>query len=114
MMGFELKGLAELLERVEVPVHVNTHEADWVSRVTGIAPSELTLLFRLAGLGVTHVGGGTAGDWGIRPLKLDEVRYTGRVLAPAEMLRVATPDATGLRTMGRGTLSRTLVLRTTA
>ena len=26
----------------------------------------------------------------------------------------ATPDATGLRTMGRGTLSRTLVLRTTA
>ncbi|GCA99622.1 MULTISPECIES: MBL fold metallo-hydrolase [Mycolicibacterium] len=42
MMGFELKGLAELLERVSVPVHVNAHEADWVSRVTGIAPSELT------------------------------------------------------------------------
>ncbi|WP_137145653.1 MBL fold metallo-hydrolase [Mycolicibacterium sp. CR10] len=42
MMGFELKGLAELLERVSVPVHVNSHEADWVSRVTGIAPSELT------------------------------------------------------------------------
>jgi glyoxylase-like metal-dependent hydrolase (beta-lactamase superfamily II) len=42
MMGFELKGLAELLERVSVPVHVNTHEADWVSRITGIALSELT------------------------------------------------------------------------
>lgn len=42
MMGFTLKGLAELLERVSVPVHVNTHEADWVSRVTGIAMSELT------------------------------------------------------------------------
>ncbi len=42
MMGFELKGLAELLERVSVPVHVNAHEADWVSRITGIAPSELT------------------------------------------------------------------------
>jgi glyoxylase-like metal-dependent hydrolase (beta-lactamase superfamily II) len=25
-----------------VPVHVNAHEADWVSRITGIAPSELT------------------------------------------------------------------------
>ena len=25
MMGFELKGLAELLERASVPVHVNTH-----------------------------------------------------------------------------------------
>jgi glyoxylase-like metal-dependent hydrolase (beta-lactamase superfamily II) len=42
MMGFTLKGLAELLERVSVPVHVNAHEADWVSKVTGIAPSELT------------------------------------------------------------------------
>jgi glyoxylase-like metal-dependent hydrolase (beta-lactamase superfamily II) len=42
MAGFSLKGLAELLERQSVPVHVNTHEADWVSRVTGIAPSELT------------------------------------------------------------------------
>jgi glyoxylase-like metal-dependent hydrolase (beta-lactamase superfamily II) len=42
MMGFELKGLADLLERVSVPVHVNTHEADWVSRITGIPPSDLT------------------------------------------------------------------------
>ena len=42
MMGFELKGLAELMERVSVPVHVNTHEADWVSRITGIARSDLT------------------------------------------------------------------------
>ena len=42
MMGFELKGLAELLERVSVPVHVNTHEAQWVSRITGIPVSDLT------------------------------------------------------------------------
>jgi glyoxylase-like metal-dependent hydrolase (beta-lactamase superfamily II) len=49
MMGFELKGLAELLERVSVPVHVNTHEALWVSRVTGIPMSDLT----------THVHGDT-------------------------------------------------------
>ena len=42
MAGFELKGLAELLERVSVPVHVNTLEAEWVSRVTGIARGELT------------------------------------------------------------------------
>jgi len=42
MMGFELKGLAELLERASVPVHVNTHEAQWVSRVTGIPMSDLT------------------------------------------------------------------------
>jgi glyoxylase-like metal-dependent hydrolase (beta-lactamase superfamily II) len=42
MMGFELKGLAELMERASVPVHVNTNEALWVSRVTGIGMSDLT------------------------------------------------------------------------
>ena len=42
MMGFELKGLAELLERVSVPVHVNTHEAQWVSQITGIPMNDLT------------------------------------------------------------------------
>lgn len=42
MMGFELKGLAELLERVSLPVHVNNHEAEWVSRITGIPMSDLT------------------------------------------------------------------------
>ncbi|MGV0661019.1 MBL fold metallo-hydrolase, partial [Mycolicibacterium pulveris] len=35
MMGFQLSGLAELLDRVSVPVHVNNLEADWVSKVTG-------------------------------------------------------------------------------
>ncbi|AMO60017.1 Zn-dependent hydrolase, glyoxylase [Mycolicibacterium phlei] len=42
MMGFTLKGVAELLEHTTVPVHVNALEADWVSKVTGIARSELT------------------------------------------------------------------------
>lgn len=42
MMGFELKGLAELLERAPAPVHVNTHEVLWVSRVTGIGAGDLT------------------------------------------------------------------------
>lgn len=42
MMGFELNGLAELLERISVPVHVNSEEALYVSRVTGIPVSDLT------------------------------------------------------------------------
>ena len=42
MMGFTLTGVAELLERVSVPVHVNALEAEWVSQVTGIAVSDLT------------------------------------------------------------------------
>jgi glyoxylase-like metal-dependent hydrolase (beta-lactamase superfamily II) len=41
-MGFELKGLAELLERVSVPVHVNKQEALYVSRITGIGIRDLT------------------------------------------------------------------------
>jgi glyoxylase-like metal-dependent hydrolase (beta-lactamase superfamily II) len=55
MMGFTLKGLAELLERVSVPVHVNTHEADWVSRTTGIPMSELTAHEHGAKVGVGAV-----------------------------------------------------------
>jgi glyoxylase-like metal-dependent hydrolase (beta-lactamase superfamily II) len=42
MMGFELKGLAELMERVNVPVHVNSQEALYVSRITGISIRDLT------------------------------------------------------------------------
>jgi glyoxylase-like metal-dependent hydrolase (beta-lactamase superfamily II) len=42
MMGFQLKGLAELLDRVSVPVHVNSNEALWVSRVTGVGMGDLT------------------------------------------------------------------------
>jgi glyoxylase-like metal-dependent hydrolase (beta-lactamase superfamily II) len=42
MMGFTLKGVAELLERQSTPIHVNTHEAEWVSRITGIPRADLT------------------------------------------------------------------------
>ncbi len=69
MMGFDLKGLAELLERVSVPVHVNAHEADWVSRVTGIARSELTthdhgddLAVGDVGIELLHTPGHTPGS----------------------------------------------------
>jgi SAM-dependent methyltransferase len=61
-------------------------------RERGFTPSELTLLFRLAGLAVTHVGGGTAGDWGIRPLKLDEIEVMvlGRKVGTPVELRPAS------------------------
>lgn len=42
-------------------------------RERGFVPTELHLLFRLAGLSVLHLGGGTAGNWGRRPLDLDEI-----------------------------------------
>jgi SAM-dependent methyltransferase len=41
-------------------------------REKGYTPDELFLLAQKTGLIVEHIGGGTAGDWGRRPLKLDE------------------------------------------
>src|SRR5947208_5603684 len=42
MMGFSLPGLAELLAREPVPVHVNRDETEWVRRVTGLSATDLT------------------------------------------------------------------------
>jgi len=42
-------------------------------REKAFVPAELVLLFRLAGMSVTNIWGGTAGDWGRRPLDLDEM-----------------------------------------
>jgi len=42
-------------------------------RERGFVPTELFLLFRLAGLSVLNVWGGTAGNWGRRTLDLDEI-----------------------------------------
>lgn len=36
-------------------------------------PPEVVAMMRHVGFEVEHVGGGTAGEWGLRPLKLDEV-----------------------------------------
>lgn len=42
MMGFNLKGIAELLALEPVPVHVNRDETEWVRRVTEVSASDLT------------------------------------------------------------------------
>ncbi|BBG01921.1 MULTISPECIES: MBL fold metallo-hydrolase [Pseudonocardia] len=42
MMGFDLVGLAELLGKHPVPVHVQRAEADYVTRVTGLSATDLT------------------------------------------------------------------------
>jgi glyoxylase-like metal-dependent hydrolase (beta-lactamase superfamily II) len=41
MMGMKLEGVAELMERVEVPVHVQAAEAEFVKKVTGLTDSAL-------------------------------------------------------------------------
>lgn len=42
MMGFDLPGLADLLAREPVPVHVNRDETEWVRRITGVSATDLT------------------------------------------------------------------------
>ena len=42
-------------------------------RERGFVPTELTLLFQMAGLQVSNIWGGTAGNWGRRPVDLDEM-----------------------------------------
>lgn len=42
-------------------------------REKGYVPSELAQLATDAGFNIDHIGGGTAGDWGRRPFKLDEM-----------------------------------------
>ncbi|MCE2530986.1 MAG: MBL fold metallo-hydrolase [Acidimicrobiia bacterium] len=41
MMGLSIPGIAELLELVDVPVHVQADELAYVSTVTGLGPPEL-------------------------------------------------------------------------
>lgn len=42
-------------------------------RERAFVPTELVLLFRLAGMSVLNIWGGTAGNWGRRNLDLDEM-----------------------------------------
>lgn len=41
MMGFSLEGIAELLERVDVPIHIQADESEYVRKVTGVEETSL-------------------------------------------------------------------------
>lgn len=41
MMGFSIRGVSDLLERVSVPVHVQAAEADYVCKTTGLTEGDL-------------------------------------------------------------------------
>jgi len=41
MMGMRIEGAAELLDLVDVPVHVQADEAEWVLKVTDLSPANL-------------------------------------------------------------------------
>ena len=41
MMGYRIEGVSRLLERCSVPIHVNSNEAPWVERTTGLGAADL-------------------------------------------------------------------------
>ncbi len=41
LFGREVMGIAELLEQVEVPIHVHQHEVPWIERTTGVGRQSL-------------------------------------------------------------------------
>lgn len=53
--------------------HPNVAGCDSDMRERGFVPTELTLLFQMAGLQASDIWGGTAGNWGRRPVDLDEM-----------------------------------------
>lgn len=52
-------------------------------RERGFVPTELVLLFTASGLNVAHIWGGTAGNWGPRPVDLDEIEIMVVARKPA-------------------------------
>jgi len=56
IFGMQIEGVARLLERAPIPLHVNAHEAEGVRKVTGASASDL----------VKHEGGDTLALGGLR------------------------------------------------
>ena len=42
MMGWNIEGISSLLERNEVPIHIQKSELEWVTKTTGVSSSHLT------------------------------------------------------------------------
>ncbi|MCA9913440.1 MAG: class I SAM-dependent methyltransferase [Anaerolineae bacterium] len=54
------------------------------TRERGFVVPELRLILQVVGFAVEHMGGGTAGNWGIRPLELDEYEILAIARRPDE------------------------------
>ena len=68
------EGRFDLLTMVEVSDYAPREGlATMRVRERAFLPTELSLLFRLAGISVLNMWGGTAGNWGRRMVDLDEI-----------------------------------------
>ena len=62
-----------MVETTEMEYNTPEGQKSVLLRERSYVPTELAMLFRQAGLEVEHIGGGTAGNWGRRPIDLDEM-----------------------------------------
>ena len=77
--NFDPSSLAEVSERAPPGVRGANP-----LRERAFVPTELVLLFALAGLEVLGIWGGTAGNWGKRPIDLDEIEIMVLARKPGE------------------------------
>lgn len=69
MMGMRIEGIRELLDRIDIPIHVQSAEADFVTKVTEVTPDHLVShgpgdLVRVGEVDITllHTPGHTPGS----------------------------------------------------
>ena len=85
IFGHAIEGLARLLERQPVPIHVNRHEAEGLIKVTGVSESDLVAhesgdRLELGGVGVRliHTPGHTPGS---QCFLVEETNHAGHLVA---------------------------------
>ncbi len=74
---------ATLVETGTIETGEGDDRLEIVTRERGFVIPELHLLLSVTGFEVIHIGGGTAGNWGIRPVELDEYELLAIVRKPA-------------------------------
>ncbi len=69
MMGWNIEGISSLLEVVDVPIHINRYESEWVQKTTGVSSDLLSLhdagdMIRIGEIDITllHTPGHTPGS----------------------------------------------------
>ena len=69
MMGWNIEGISALLETVDVPIHINRNESEWVHKTTGVSTDVLSLhdagdVIRIGEIDITllHTPGHTPGS----------------------------------------------------
>lgn len=69
MMGHDIEGITTLLDRVDCPIHIHSHESEWVSKTTNVDEGHLVThdsgdVVRVGGIDITllHTPGHTPGS----------------------------------------------------